>query len=271
MESHQHQSPVPVKQSQSHPVRMNSNTGMDPGRGYPVTQPKKEAKESDLSPQQIEEVRKKFNKYDTDGNGTLDKKEMTALLEETLNRKVSEHLLESYVQLQFHATDKNFNGIIEWDEFISLYSKIYIDPDLPIHMGAKPGVIHKVPLETGSHSPKVQKHETAEEFIQHVTPEHLAEAKLKFAKYDTDHSGSINKAELTELLKETMSKKMGEQMVKRYVDAQFQTYDKDNTGQITEANFIVFYEKMFVEHHSPPTKQAVHGHEHHGGVPMPGM
>ncbi len=55
---------------------------------------------------------------------------MRKVLEETLKCKISDKMMDSYVDLQFSATDKNFNGVIEFDEFISLYSKIYLDPEV---------------------------------------------------------------------------------------------------------------------------------------------
>ena len=69
-------------------------------------------------------------KFDKDGNGTLDKDELRSLLEETLKRKITDKMMDSYVELQFSAEDKNSNRLIELDEFISLYSKIYLDPEV---------------------------------------------------------------------------------------------------------------------------------------------
>lgn len=42
------------------------------------------------------------------------------------------------------------------------------------------------------------------------------------------YSGTIDKQELNEILKETMGKKMSPILIKRYIDAQFQLYDKGN-------------------------------------------
>ena len=75
---------------------------------------------------------------------------MRSLLEETLKTKITDKMMDSYVNLQFSAEDKNFNGLIEMDEFISLYSKIYIDPEVQL-----PSNFVNLPiLVTNSHASK---------------------------------------------------------------------------------------------------------------------
>jgi len=249
--------------------------GYDPVTGYPITQPKQQITENQLTDQQKRELKAKFDKYDTDRNGTLDKEEVKKLLEETLNRKVSDKLFDSYVQLQFNATDKNFNGVIEWEEFVSLYSKIYIDPELPIHMGARP--MNRTALETGAEAPKIQRADTLEQIRDKLTPQQLEDAKAKFKQYDKDSSGTIDKEELTALLSETMSKRMAPLMVKRYVDAQFQMYDRDGSGSISLDEFLALYQKMFLEENKglpvnvPTSPQAGRPPPGGRGVPMPGL
>ena len=50
----------------------------------------------------------------------------------------------------------DFNKVIDFEEFKSLYSKIYINPELPISLVPKHGSF-TASLETGNNSPKVKK------------------------------------------------------------------------------------------------------------------
>eukprot|EP01119_Soliformovum_irregulare_P002905 TRINITY_DN1315_c0_g1_i1.p1 TRINITY_DN1315_c0_g1~~TRINITY_DN1315_c0_g1_i1.p1 ORF type:complete len:250 (+),score=73.95 TRINITY_DN1315_c0_g1_i1:51-800(+) len=216
---------------------------MDPGTGYPVT---KASQPPPLSETQIADITAKFKAYDKDGNGTLDKQELRALLETTLKRKITDKMFESYTNLIVSANDKNANGLIELDEFISLFSKIHINPELPIHMGARPGLTSSRPLESGSNSPKTEKGETLDQLKERVGPEVIEEARQSFIKFDKDGSGTIDKEELKELLKQTMSKRMSDMIIRRYVDAQFALYDKDGSGHIDVDEFLALYVKMYL-------------------------
>jgi len=73
-----------------------------------------------------------FRSFDKDNSGTLDKGELKGLLEASLNRPVSDMLLNRYIDLQFSASDKDFNGVIDFPEFCSLYSKIHNNPEVII-------------------------------------------------------------------------------------------------------------------------------------------
>lgn|ERR1711988_1080670 len=192
-----------------------------------------------LPPQEVEKIKTLFNKYDSDKNGTLDKQELKVCLEESLNRTLSDNLLNRYLDVQFQASDKDYNGVIDWQEFQSLYAKIYLNPELPIHMH-KTKTLSKPELESGQNAPKVEKNEVA------LTEEQYAAAQAKFREADADNSGFIDKQELHTLLKDTMGKKMSDGMVKRYVDMQFNMWDKDGSGEIDFEEFVKLYAKMYV-------------------------
>lgn len=56
-----------------------------------------DVKESTLTEEQLAKIKAKFDKVDTDHNGIIDKNELRAVLEETLNRKLSDKLFNSYL------------------------------------------------------------------------------------------------------------------------------------------------------------------------------
>eukprot|EP01133_Synstelium_polycarpum_P010254 gene10254-11956_t len=192
-----------------------------------------------LTPEQISTIRVSFDKFDVDKNGTLDKVELRKVLEDTLKRKLTDHLFSMYLELQFNASDKDFNGVIDFNEFCSLYSKIHINPELPIHMGAKHGAQWKAALESGANAPKLEKQEAIQ-----LNEAEIEEARAQFAKYDANKSGTIDRAELTLLLRETIAKRMGDMMMKRLVDGHMQLADKDGNDEIDFNEFIAVYKKI---------------------------
>ncbi|EGG18602.1 hypothetical protein DFA_04096 [Cavenderia fasciculata] len=204
-----------------------------------------------LTQEQIQKIRVSFTKFDSDGNGTLDKKELRLVLEDTLNRKLTDNLFSMYLELQFNASDKDFNGVIDFNEFCSLYSKIYLNPELPISMRAKPGAAPYKHLETGDNAPKV-KHVTVE-----LTEAEIEEARVVFQKYDKDNSGTIDRSELKELVKESLTRKMGDILVNRLVDSNMQLADKDGSGAIDFNEFIAIYGKLVNPVQSSPIPGAV--------------
>eukprot|EP01096_Ripella_sp_DP13-Kostka_P010716 TRINITY_DN4272_c0_g1_i1.p1 TRINITY_DN4272_c0_g1~~TRINITY_DN4272_c0_g1_i1.p1 ORF type:complete len:250 (+),score=109.33 TRINITY_DN4272_c0_g1_i1:77-751(+) len=199
-----------------------------------------------------------FRDFDKDNSGTLDKAELKSLLEATLNRSVSESLLNRYIDLQFNASDKDFNGVIDFPEFCSLYSKIYKNPELPIHMGYKEGA-HKFVAESGESAPKVPTIEVAE-----LTPQELEECRNKFNEADKDNSGTVDKAELRELLKFAMGKRMSPMMADRFINAEFDKWDKDNSGEIDFDEFTNLYRSFFLKSSSPAGGIGI-------GMPPPGF
>jgi len=219
------------------------------------TQTNMEVKENPLTEAQKKDIRAAFDKQDVDKNGTLSKQELRAVLENTLHRKISDRLFDSYLQLQFHASDTDFNGVIDFNEFCSLYSKIYLNPELPISLKPKEGSSHNVTLETGENAPKIKKEEVA------LSEGEIAEAKAQFKTYDKDNSGTIDKAELGELLVHVMGKKMAPAMVQRFVSAQMQLADKDGSGEIDFNEFLGVYSKLVNNAAGGPAV----------GVAMPGM
>lgn len=189
-----------------------------------------------------EQLKIAFAKYDTDGNGTIEPSELTALLETSLKQKIPPKLLAKYQELQMDNADRDKNGVIDFDEFCRLYKQLTVDPELPIKLTAPKKTTSAVILETGEGAPKVERaNPTA------LTEEETASAIEAFKKTDADNSGTIDKAELTVLLKTKLGKKMGEKMIERFVDSQFQRFDKDDSGTIDQDEFLALYAKCILE------------------------
>lgn len=199
-----------------------------------------------------------FAKYDTDGNGTLDENELKALLDTSLKQKIPERLYAKYHELQMNNADQDKNGVIDFDEFTRLYKQLVLDPELPIKLTA-PKKTSSVQLETGENAPKVGKPVSKTE----LTEEERADAIKAFEETDTDKSGSIDKAELTVLLKGRLGRKMGEKMIERFVETQFNLHDKDGSGSIDQPEFLELYRKLILGKDAAPV--------HAGSAKLPSM
>lgn len=206
----------------------------------PATAPKAETA-GNVGQLDVEQLQAAFAKYDTDGNGTIDPNELTALLETSLKQKIPQKLLAKYNELQMDNADRDKNGVVDFDEFCRLYKQLTVDPELPIKLTA-PKKTSSVVLETGTDSPKVTRPAKME-----LSEEEKAAALEAFASTDADKSGTIDKAELTTLLKTKLGKRMGEKMVERYVDSQFQLHDKDGSGTIDQEEFLELYAKLILQ------------------------
>jgi Ca2+-binding EF-hand superfamily protein len=181
-----------------------------------------------------------FEQYDTDKSGTIDKTELRNVIEASLKTKVTEKLMQKYLDAEFNRHDKDGSGSIDFEEFCELYSKLYLDPELPIVVSADQyaDVERSTALETGENAPKVERREVT------MTAAQKQEALEKFDVYDKDKSGEIDKEELMALLKDSMGNKMGPKILERFVDAQFQLGDTDGSGTIDKPEFIELYAKL---------------------------
>lgn len=178
-----------------------------------------------------------FEKYDADKSNSICKVELRKVLQDSMAKPLSEGLMNRYVNAEFEKHDKDGNGSIDFDEFMALYIKLYLDPELPVNV--KPHPTKKAPLETGDNAPKIQRG------LFKLSDEERAIAAKKFEEHDKDKSGTLDKEELRLVLKEKMPK-ASEKMVDRLLDAQFQLGDKNNDGMMSLDEFLEFYAKVLV-------------------------
>uniref|UniRef100_A0A7S1Y8I4 EF-hand domain-containing protein n=1 Tax=Sexangularia sp. CB-2014 TaxID=1486929 RepID=A0A7S1Y8I4_9EUKA len=85
------------------------------------------AKKSGLSLEQIQQARAHFAKYDGDGNGLLDRDEVTQLFStifgEGANPSRGAKAMAIFVETTFSSYDTDGNGVIDWDEFLVMYAR----------------------------------------------------------------------------------------------------------------------------------------------------
>ncbi|XP_038658998.1 FGFR1 oncogene partner isoform X2 [Scyliorhinus canicula] len=79
----------------------------------------------ELTAKHIAEAKKKFEFYDKDKNGEISKEELRELFID-LFPHFHKNMLDRYVNEEFKAVDKDFNQVIDFDEFLGMYKRLFI-------------------------------------------------------------------------------------------------------------------------------------------------
>lgn len=79
----------------------------------------------ELPAKHIAEAKKMFEFYDKDKNGELNKEEVKELFVD-LFPHFPKNMLDRYVNDEFRAVDKDFSNAIDYDEFLGMYKKLFI-------------------------------------------------------------------------------------------------------------------------------------------------
>ncbi|GFR97827.1 FGFR1 oncogene partner [Elysia marginata] len=79
----------------------------------------------DLTKKQIEEAQAKFDYYDKDNSGAIDKDELRDLFIDMFP-SFHRNMLERYVNDEFNAVDKDFSSSIDFDEFLGMYKRLFL-------------------------------------------------------------------------------------------------------------------------------------------------
>ena len=72
-----------------------------------------ETSESELSEDELSELREIFDHFDTDKNGVIDRNEFRALL-----KSLDEDFNEDDVLMGLKVLDENENDVVDWEEFV---------------------------------------------------------------------------------------------------------------------------------------------------------
>lgn len=176
------------------------------------------SQKSKLTEDQIKEAKVMFDKFDADKSNSIDKNELKGLLESTLKTKISEKLYDRYVTSQFSSTDKSGDNLIQFDEFLVLFEKLFFSNELPIQM--KPQVGSKKPTISENSNETI----TSKPVKQQLTEDQLKEATQKFKEFDKDNSGEIDREELTKCIQATSKTKLSDMMVNRMVNSKLNNF-----------------------------------------------
>ncbi|XP_074656147.1 calmodulin-alpha-like [Tubulanus polymorphus] len=75
-----------------------------------------------LTKKQVEEIRRSFNLFDRDGDGNISVTELGTAL-----RALGQNPTEAEIRAMVQQADKDGNGSIEFDEFLNLMSRKYME------------------------------------------------------------------------------------------------------------------------------------------------
>lgn len=79
----------------------------------------------DLTPAQISAAKQKFNYYDKDHSGGIDKNELRDLFID-ICPGFNVNMIERYVNEEFKVADTDFSSCIDFDEFLKMYKRLFI-------------------------------------------------------------------------------------------------------------------------------------------------
>ncbi|XP_077976878.1 uncharacterized protein LOC144432527 [Glandiceps talaboti] len=79
----------------------------------------------DLTSRQQEDAKQKFELYDTDKNGYIDKNELRSLFLDIFPH-FHRNMLDRYVNDEFRAGDRDFSSGIDFDEFLGMYRRLFV-------------------------------------------------------------------------------------------------------------------------------------------------
>ncbi|XP_041351563.1 centrosomal protein 43-like isoform X2 [Gigantopelta aegis] len=78
-----------------------------------------------LTEAQIIDAQIKFEQYDKDGSGTIDKEELRDLFMDIFPG-FHRNMLDRYVNDEFKAVDKDFSNSIDFNEFLGMYKRLFL-------------------------------------------------------------------------------------------------------------------------------------------------
>jgi len=86
------------------------------------------AKKHHLTENEVRDLDARYKAADLDRSGQLDRHELTLFLKHTIAIKATEAGLEKFLKSQWHNVDRDGNGTVDFDEFLSLYAVIKAHP-----------------------------------------------------------------------------------------------------------------------------------------------
>ena len=178
--------------------------------------------ESGLTDEETAAAEKAFAAADRNGDGSLQISEFRRLLTD-IGIVLTPQQFRAYCQCFFAKLDTDGSASLDKDEFIEFYKKCAASEEL-----RKKYVRHVQRMVARKEEGKTQEKERAMSL---------------FLAYDADGSGSIERKELTTLLKDLLQIQLSREQWKFFVDQTFAKADKDGSGSIDFDEFWPLYRK----------------------------
>ena len=133
-----------------------------------------------MTEEEKEDIRAAFNRYDLDGNGTLDRNEIEAMLRELKKKPPTKNQLNKI----FEQADTNGDGAISFDEFVDVITKLRKDKEAEIRE------CFKIFDQDGNGT--IDKQELYNIFLMTKEEVEPADVDILFDQYDLDKNGVID-------------------------------------------------------------------------------
>jgi len=211
-------------------VSYNDFAGLDDDKSQRMCpmQSYKLGKIYNLSPQQIADARRTFDKYDFDGNGTLDPDEFKELIASFCVEQFHKTWgLDSGLELPqdlFKGIDESTDGLVDFEEFLRWISMQSFREDMMIPVSQQ------------------QIRTTARKFDLPF-PE-VEAVKCKFDHFDSSSNGTIDREEFKQLLK-ILLKTKGAELPANRVQAFWREIDVNANGVVEFEEFLPWYIRYF--------------------------
>lgn len=172
---------------------------------------------------QMKRARQIFSKYDTDGNGELDKEEFQLLLRSMLREMYPK--AKDVPRYLFNRVDVSQDGKVDFYEFLEWYSMNSFNEGLLL-------------------SPEQQRMRAiARKWGIAITE--VEKAKHEFDKYDKDSSGRIDLSEFRALLGILLKVPKHVELPENRVESFWKEIDTDGSGEVDFEEFLSWYRKYF--------------------------
>jgi len=88
---------------------------------------KKPPKDDILTEEERRRAIELFNKYDMDNSGKIDENELKNLIKEHMGPKVSNMIINRFVETNINLGDKDEDRLIDQEEFMIIFKKLYTE------------------------------------------------------------------------------------------------------------------------------------------------
>ena len=145
---------------------------------------------SNMTEEEKEDIKSAFARYDLDGNGTLDKKEIEAMLRELKKKPPTKRQLNAI----FEQADANGDGAISFEEFVDVITKLRKNKEQEILE------CFKIFDQDGNGT--IDKQELLNIFMMTKEEVEPADVDILFDQYDVDGNGVIDFDEFIAIYKD---------------------------------------------------------------------
>jgi len=176
-----------------------------------------------LSRSQVAEARKTFERYDTDGLGTLDAAEFQKMVESIVSEQYPNP--NDIPEDLFGCADESSDGQVDFEEFLQWISMQSFREDLLLPIEEQE--IRQIARMCGVPVPEVES------------------VKRKFDRFDVDRSGTIEFQEFTQLLQLLLRVPKDAEIPRNRALAFWNEIDADGSGVVEFEEFLPWYMRYF--------------------------